>query len=613
MKKLLLAICFAAFALVATAQDHFITVQSNFFSPDELTIQLGETVQWENLGGFHNVNGTQETYPDNPEGFGNGSASSASWTYQYTFNTPGVYEYQCDPHVGLGMVGKITVTAGEEDYPTYTIGTVTTNDANGEPDSLGVQCQLQGIVYGYNIRGAGNGLQFTIIDDAGDGIGLFSSVSDFGYTVTEGDEIIVRGTIDQFNGLTQIMPDTLWLESQDNALVEPAVVTNLDETTESQLVTLANVELVNPDNWEESGGSFNVDVTDGANTFQLRIDSDSEIFGQPAPAGTFDVTGIGGQFDQNAPFDEGYQLFPRFTSDFDPYNVADSAFPAYPIGTVTTNDASGEPDSLGVQCELQGVVYGGNFRSGGLQFTIIDNAGDGIGVFNNNDDLGYTVTEGDEIKVRGKIGFFNGLTQMEAEEVEVVSTGNTLEEPTVVTTLGEDTESQFVTFDAFFTLVDPAQWTNSGTGFNVDITDGTNTFQMRIDNDVDLYDMAPPMNMFTLRGIGSQFDSEMPFDEGYQILPRSSADIEEETLSVLDPSLAEGVRVFPNPVGDILNLASPRGFDRIRITNAMGQMVFEAKNITPQAMFDVEYLTNGLYQLTIMRDDRAWAISFLKQ
>jgi len=613
MKKLLLAFCFATFALFATAQDHTITVQSNFFSPDDLTIQVGETVQWENIGGVHNVNGTQATYPDNPESFGNGSAASAPWTYEFTFNTPGVYEYQCDPHVGLGMVGRITVTAGEEQYPTYAIGTVTTNDANGEPDSLGVQCQLQGIVYGYNIRGAGNGLQFTIIDDAGDGIGLFSSANDFGYTVTEGDEIIVRGTIEQFNGLTQINPDTLWLESQGNALVEPAVVTTLDESTESQLVTLADVELVNPDNWQESGGSFNVDVTDGANTFQLRIDSDSEIFGQPAPAGTFDVTGLGGQFDRDTPFDEGYQLFPRFVSDFDPYNVAGSAFPLYPVATVTTNDADGEPDSLGVQCELQGIVYGVNLRSGGLQFTIIDNAGDGIGVFNNDDDLGYTVAEGDEVKVRGTIGFFNGLTQMEVEEVEVVSTGNTLAEPTVVTALGEDTESQFITFDVFFTLVDPAQWTNSGTGFNVDITDGTSTIQMRIDNDVDLYDMAPPMSMFTLRGIGGQFDNEAPYDEGYQILPRSSADIEEETLSVLDPSLAEGVRAYPNPVGDVLNLTSPHGFDRIRITNALGQPVLEAENIMPQANFNVENLDNGMYQLTIMRDDRSWAISFLKQ
>lgn len=612
MKKLLLAVFFAAFAFLSNAQDHVITVQSNFFSPDNLTIQVGETVQWNNVGGIHNVNGTQATFPDNPEGFGNGSAAADPWTYEFTFNTPGVYAYQCDPHAALGMKGTITVVAVMNNYPVYDIATVTTNNAAGEVDSLDVQCQLQGIVYGYNIRGAGNGLQFTIIDVNNDGIGVFSSISDFGYTVNEGDEVIIQGTIDQFNGLTQILPDTLWRVSQGNALVNPTVVTTLGESTESQLVRIENVQLVDANDWRDAGNSFNVEVTNMTDTFQLRIDTDSEIFGQAAPTGIFDITGIGGQFDFSAPYDEGYQLFPRFISDFDPYIVAPPTFPAYPVGTVTTNDANGEPDSLGVKCELQGLVYGGNLRAGGLQFTIIDGAGDGIGVFNNNSDLGYTVTEGDEVKVRGTIDFFNGLTQLEVEEVEIVSMGNTIAEPTVVTELGEDTESQFVTFDALFSIVDPAQWTNSGTGFNVDITDGTNTIQMRIDNDVNLYGMEPPTASFFLRGIGSQFDNESPYDEGYQILPRSDRDIS-VFASVLDPTLAEGVSIYPNPAVDVLNLTSPRGFDRIRITNALGQPILEFKNITNQAQFDVAQLAPGVYQLTLMQENRSWSLSFVKQ
>ncbi|MEX0980952.1 MAG: T9SS type A sorting domain-containing protein, partial [Bacteroidales bacterium] len=31
--------------------------------------------------------------------------------YSHTFNTPGVYDYQCDPHAGLGMVGQVIVEA----------------------------------------------------------------------------------------------------------------------------------------------------------------------------------------------------------------------------------------------------------------------------------------------------------------------------------------------------------------------------------------------------------------------------------------------------------------------------------------------------------------------
>ncbi len=612
MKKLFLALFFLAIATTFYAQDHVVTVQSNIFTPKDLTVKVGETVQWNNIGGFHNVNGTQATYPDNPVGFGNGAAAGAPWMYQFTFTVPGTYDYRCDPHFGLGMVGTITVVQ-ENIYPAYPIGTVTTNDANGEADSLGVQCQLQGIVYGFNLRGAGNGLQFTIIDANNDGIGVFSSVPDFGYTVTEGDEVIIRGTIDQFNGLTQIVPDTLWLESQGNPLADPTVVTRLDESTESQLVRIEDVQLLDLDDWRVSGNGFNIDITNGTDTFQMRIDNDSEVFGQGAPTGTFTVTGIGGQFDFGLPLDGGYQLFPRFVSDIDPYVLAPSAFPAYPVGIVTANDPNGEPDSLGVQCELQGIVYGGNLRLAGLQFTIIDDAGDGIGIFNNNSSLGYTVTEGDEVKVRGTIDFFNGLTQMEVVEVELVSTDHELMEPTVVTALGEATESQLITFENIFTLVDPTQWTNSGSGFNVDITtDGTNIIQMRIDNDVDIFGTMPPGGAFNLTGIGGQFDNAPPYDEGYQILPRYIQDID-LISSLLDPMLAEGVSLFPNPAPHVLNLSSPQGFDRVRITNALGQMVLEVQNVDLQTQFDLKNFAPGVYNLTIIRDHRSWSLSFVKQ
>lgn len=86
---------------------HMIGVTSNVFTPDEITINVGDTVLWTNTAGFHNVNGTQATYPLNPESFGN--STGTGWTYSHVFTVSGEYDYQCDPHVGLGMVGTITV------------------------------------------------------------------------------------------------------------------------------------------------------------------------------------------------------------------------------------------------------------------------------------------------------------------------------------------------------------------------------------------------------------------------------------------------------------------------------------------------------------------------
>ena len=66
-------------------------------------------VTWNNTGGYHNVNGTQATFPNNPQGFGNGVAA-APWSFQWVFTIAGTYDYQCDPHAP-GMSGVIIVNS----------------------------------------------------------------------------------------------------------------------------------------------------------------------------------------------------------------------------------------------------------------------------------------------------------------------------------------------------------------------------------------------------------------------------------------------------------------------------------------------------------------------
>jgi len=86
---------------------HLVDVSSNIFTPDQLTIAVGDTVIWTNSGGFHNVNGTQASYPSNPESFGN--TTGTDWMFNHIFTSPGTYNYHCDPHVGLGMTGQVVV------------------------------------------------------------------------------------------------------------------------------------------------------------------------------------------------------------------------------------------------------------------------------------------------------------------------------------------------------------------------------------------------------------------------------------------------------------------------------------------------------------------------
>lgn len=89
---------------------HSVSLGAASFTPSTLTIDIGDTVEWTNGLTLHNVNGTTTSYPANPVSFGN--AIAANWTFSHVFDTPGSYDYQCDVHVLLGMVGLIKVQTG---------------------------------------------------------------------------------------------------------------------------------------------------------------------------------------------------------------------------------------------------------------------------------------------------------------------------------------------------------------------------------------------------------------------------------------------------------------------------------------------------------------------
>ncbi|MEZ4804025.1 MAG: hypothetical protein R2852_00660 [Bacteroidia bacterium] len=51
-------------------------------------------------------------------------------------------------------------------------------------------------------------------------------------------------------------------------------------------------------------------------SFNMIIDSETDIDGKPAPSGFFNVSGIGGQVDNSSPYSSNYFLYPRRISDF---------------------------------------------------------------------------------------------------------------------------------------------------------------------------------------------------------------------------------------------------------------------------------------------------------
>jgi len=401
------------------------------------------------------------------------------------------------------------------------------------------------------------------------------------------------GKIDQFKGLTQVKLDSILLIKTDSLLKPAKIVDKLDESTEAELVTIKDVKLLDYTKWTNSGGGFNVKVANSKDTFSIRIDADTDIFGKAHPVGVFDITGLGSQYDKTAPYFGGYQLLPRYVEDINPYSAEDYILKK--IGEVTQIDDDGKGISVGTTCELRGLVYGVNFKPSGLQFTIIDDLNDGIGVYSKNEKFGYTVKEGDYISIKGTIDQYNGLLQIKPDTIIKISSGNTLYNPQLVSKLGEETESQLITLKNL-TIKNTSEWKADGSSFNVTVTNGTDDFTMRIDNDVDLSTAIMPDYEFNLTGIGGQYDPSLPYTEGYQILPRYAVDIEK--VSKVQNTNISPIEIYPNPVSDfiIIKKNNNENINSISIYSTNGKKV---KTFSTFSKLDIKDLEKGVYKLMI--------------
>ena len=495
-----------------------------------------------------------------------------------------------------GVDSSFTLIIEDNDQliPTYDIADVSTVDANGEPDSLNVYCKLNGVVFTDDFDG-NNGFSFYIYDNTG-GINIFNFSDVSGYTVNRGDSIRVVGEIDFFNGLTELFVDSIAVLATGVPLKSPQEVSVLDESTESEFIRLNAWYFVDTNQWNSSGSSFNIDITNGADTFQMRVDSDIDLAGQPLPAtGLFDLVGVGGQFDNSSPYFDNYQIFPRDASDLMP-------IPEYNIGDVTTTDASGNADSLGVRTILYGVVYTDDFDdNNGYSFYAYDNTG-GINVFNFSDVSGYQVTRGDSIMMLGEIDQFRGLTELFVDSIYLLSSGNALKQPQVVSVLDESTEGEYIRMNGWV-FVDTTQWTTGlgNGGFNVDITNGTDTFVMRIDAATDLYNLAiPTTDTFDVIGAGSQFTFSSPATDGYQIFPRDSADIIVQSGVSLKENNSFDFSLYPNPAGNRVKVfMATNAVKTIELYSITGvkEMSITSRKVTEE--LDLSSLPRGVYVLSV--------------
>ena len=667
--------------------DAIVEVSTNTISPADVTIFVGQTVEWNNISGVNNINGTLATFPNNPEGFGNGAPTSDLFSFTFTFTIAGVYEYQSDSQ--SGMVGTVTVLP------------IPANDI--------VISEIM-----YNIPGAGNEFDFIELTNIGD-----QPINLEGYTFSRGVEFTFPAMMIQsgeymllvedasaFNatfgtnalswtsgGLNDGGEDITLLDGNGD-LVDMVVYNDAGgwpeiADGEGPSLSLCDLEADNgiPTSWGFSttntniisGGSGNFiyatpgaandvcsttpfifyengldDVSEGTPmaTFRLLMANTGamdtatvnlNIVGGTATDGidyvlnntlvTFSSDGNGGVSDglfsisllDDIEVEGSESIILNLTNAdgavigstgnmvitiVDNDGIDPDFFPLLEIQDVTTVDDQGIVDSVDVTCELRGIVYGVNLSPAGLLFTIIDknDNDDGIAVFNGGTNFGYSVNEGDEVSVIGRIGQFRGLQQITVDSVFLLSTGNSLFGPEFTTDLGESEESKLIRINNLSIV----SVVNTATGDNYTVTDGTNEFVMRIDADTELFGTALPSN-FDAIGIGGQFNpsTTAPFDAGYQFLPRFSSDIL-DLVNTNDPTLANDIRIMPNPVTDQLFINADLVIDQIMIHNNLGQLISTVKGGTHESI-DVSNYINGVYQISFIVENRTWTTMFVKQ
>ena len=109
-KKSLLIICLLFYSSISLAKTIEIEMlnklgkEKMLYSVDVAEIDVGDTITWLPASKGHNVH-----FIAGPDGWDLPKKSKNNKEVAITFDTPGVYLYQCTPHASMGMIALVIV------------------------------------------------------------------------------------------------------------------------------------------------------------------------------------------------------------------------------------------------------------------------------------------------------------------------------------------------------------------------------------------------------------------------------------------------------------------------------------------------------------------------
>ncbi len=114
--KTILVVCCVAFISLPSARAATVQVQVGAgglkFTPQNVTIHVGDTVQWTWAASGHS---TTSGTPGLPDGIWDSGVQNSGFVFNQTFTSAGTFAYYCTPHGSCcGMIGSVMVTAATD-------------------------------------------------------------------------------------------------------------------------------------------------------------------------------------------------------------------------------------------------------------------------------------------------------------------------------------------------------------------------------------------------------------------------------------------------------------------------------------------------------------------
>ena len=219
-----------------------------YFSPGQLVIEVGDTVVWNNIQGWHDI-----TTTSGPEDFSYGPAGSG-WTHQFVFTQAGVYDYECS--VGshaLTQFGTITVVEEQTKYTIVAGGTPDsdTPDPYFSPNQLTIQAGdtvVWNNIQGWHDITTTSGPEDFSYDPAGSGWThqfIFTQVGVYDYECSVGSHALTQfGTINVEQGTISSVENLAATVFQHSVHPNPASNTVQIRWTEDHTASTKDVYLV---------------------------------------------------------------------------------------------------------------------------------------------------------------------------------------------------------------------------------------------------------------------------------------------------------------------------------------------------------------------------------